>query len=312
MADPSSELISVEEALARLTRGVEPLSGEMVPLNLADGRVLSEDLVSKRTQPPFPASAMDGYAVRGADVTALPAKLRVIGESVAGRGYHSPLKPGTAVRIFTGAPVPEGADTIIIQENTNRSEEVVEILDGEQVGRYIRQRGLDFAEGDRLLEAGTRLSPFKLSLAASANFPEVPCVKKPVVAFIATGDELREPGSVLQGDQIICSNSYGIAAIANRMGASVRDLGIVGDEMEPLLAAFRRAISDGAHIIVTTGGASVGDRDLVGDALEQLGVTMGFWKIAMRPGKPLMYGQRQTDGRTVRFLGLPGNPVSSL
>jgi molybdopterin molybdotransferase len=302
-------LLPVEEALARLLSDAVAGSAESVSLAEAADRVLAEPVVALRTQPPFAASAMDGYAVRSADIATIPAELEIVGQAPAGKQFPGIVGPDQAVRIFTGAPVPEGADTILIQENTRLlGGGRIEAVETVAADRHIRKVGLDFVEGDLLLERGRQLDAAALSLAASANHPRLPVVKAPLVAIIATGDELLPPGSALGPDQIIASNGYGVAAIAQSVGAKVLDLGIVPDRNEAIAAAVTRALSAGADVIVTLGGASVGDHDLIHDVLTGEGMTLDFWKIAMRPGKPLMFGRL---GRT-RVLGLPGNPVASL
>ncbi|MGC4025783.1 MAG: molybdopterin molybdotransferase MoeA [Mesorhizobium sp.] len=302
-------LLPVEAALARVLDKANPRAEELVALHDASGRVLSQPVLARRTQPPFDASAMDGYAVRAADLSNLPAKLEIVGTSAAGSGFTGELQPGQAIRIFTGAPVPPAADTVVIQENTNRlSETVVEILEGSAPGRHIRRRGLDFATGDTLLEAGRVLDPAALSLAAAGNHADLKVWKKPLVALIATGDELLLPGSEPGPDQIISSNAYGVGAIVSRAGGQVLDLGIARDDRAEIKSFVEKALAAGADVIVTLGGASVGDHDLVNGVLVDLGIDLDFWKIAMRPGKPLMFGKL---GET-RCLGLPGNPVSSL
>jgi molybdopterin molybdotransferase len=302
-------LVPVVEALNRLLADVEPLPAETVPLHDAFDRLLAEPLTALRTQPPFDASAMDGYAVRAADVGNVPALLTVIGAAPAGRGFSGTVEAGQAVRVFTGAPLPAGADTIVIQENVRDSGGgVIEILEPTVANRHIRRAGLDFREGDVLLEKGRLLDPVALSLAASANHPSAPVVRQPLVAIIATGDELLPPGSTLGPDQIISSNAYGVAGVARSVGARALDLGIAADTKEAIAALVRKAVEAGADVIVTLGGASVGDHDLVHDVLTGEGMTLDFWKIAMRPGKPLMFGRM---GR-IRCVGLPGNPVASL
>jgi molybdopterin molybdotransferase len=298
-------LLSVAEALARVLRGIEPLEGERVALDAASGRVLAEDLAARLTQPPFDASAMDGYAVRGEDVAALPATLRLIGSSLAGAGFTGRLGQGEAVRIFTGAPVPEGADTIVIQENAEEAHGVVTVKEAAP-GRHVRPRGQDFREGDVLLSAGTRLGPRELMLAAAMNHAELPVRRKPKVAILATGDEVVPPGSELGKDQIVSSVPYGLAALIERTGGEAMSLGIAKDEPESLVTLTRSGSA--ADILLTIGGASVGERDLVASALQSEGLELDFWKIAMRPGKPLLYGR--LGGQ--RVLGLPGNPVSAL
>ena len=302
-------LLAVDEALARLLDDVDPSEIELLPLHDAAGRVLARDIVALRTQPPFDASAMDGYAVRAADTAVPNARLRVIGEAPAGRLFPGRVGQGEAVRIFTGAPMPEGADTVLIQENTRRIDPAtVEVTEPVAAMKNVRLRGLDFREGEVLLTAGRRLDPAALSLAASGNHPSVPVARKPLVAIIATGDELLPPGSVTGPDQIIASNVYGVAAAAREAGADVVDLGIAPDRKKAIAALVEEAVFRKADVIVTIGGASVGDHDFIHDVLTSQGVALAFWKVAMRPGKPLMFGRKD---RT-RVLGLPGNPVASL
>ena len=283
-------------------------AAEQVGLAEAGGRILAEPVKALRTQPPFPASAMDGYAVRAADL--LPGRLlEVIGEAPAGTPFEGQVGDGQAVRIFTGAPVPDGADTILIQENARRIDAAtVEVVETVAAGRHIRKAGLDFAEGETLLERHRALDAAALSLAASANHATLPVLRRPLVAVIATGDELLPPGSVLGPGQIIASNAYGVGAIARAMGAEVIDLGIVPDRSDEMSARIGEALDAGADIIVTLGGASVGDHDLVHEVLTAKGMQLDFWKLAMRPGKPLMFGRLGTT----RVVGLPGNPVASL
>ncbi len=298
--------LSVAEALQRILAGVTPLPAEFVPLLSARGRVLAAGISATLTQPPFDASAMDGYAVCEADVATLPAALRVIGESAAGHGFHEAIKRGEAVRIFTGAPLPAGADSIVIQENTRRENDTVTVLDGVPDRDHIRPRGADFAEGSLLLKTGRVLDARSLTLAAAMGHGVVPVVRKPVVAILATGDELVLPGTPPGRDQIVCSNPFGLAAMIETAGAAPRFLGIAADTPEALAAKLAEA--RGVDILVTTGGASVGDHDLVAPVLQKEGMTLDFWKIAMRPGKPLIFGRL----RETRVIGLPGNPISSL
>ena len=302
-------LLPVDEALRRLLEGAGPVGQETVPLDEAAGRVLAGPLHALRTQPPFDASAMDGYAVRAADVAEAPARLTVIGSAPAGKPFGGAVGPGQAVRIFTGAPVPSGADTIVIQENARHAGNgIVEVTEPTAAGRHIRRAGLDFAQGDLLLEDGRLLDAAALSLAAAANHPRLTVVRQPLVAIIATGDELLPPGSDVGPGQIIASNAYGVAASLRAAGARVLDLGIAPDRRDVLASFVRRGLEAGADIIVTLGGASVGDHDLVHEVLTAEGMSLDFWKIAMRPGKPLMFGRL---GST-RCVGLPGNPVASL
>lgn len=302
-------LLAVDEALERILEGVQPVAAESLPLSQAADRVLAAPVAALRTHPPFDASAMDGYAVRAADIENAPATLDVIGVSAAGHGFAGSVTPGTAVRIFTGAPLPQDADTILIQENARPIEDSrIEALQAVASGRHIRRSGLDFAEGDIVLEQGRALDPAALSLAAAAGHATVSVIRRPLVAIIATGDELVPPGTMPGPDQIIASNNFGVAALAERDGANILDLGIVPDDREALAAAIRRAREAGADVLVTLGGASVGEHDITRDVLAGEGMTLSFWKIAMRPGKPLIFGRFEHAS----VLGLPGNPVSSL
>jgi molybdopterin molybdotransferase len=302
-------LLPVEDAQARLVAAVgQPVGAETLPLDQAQGRFLATDLPALRTQPPFAASAMDGYAVRAQDL-ATGARLAVIGESAAGHRFQGSLGQGQAVRIFTGAPVPEGADTILIQENAEGvGGPVITALQAEPPARFIRPAGLDFREGETLLEAGRRLGAAQLSLAASMGHATLAVRRRPRIAILATGDELVPPGRPCGPDQIISSNSYGLAAQIIEAGGEPVDLGIASDDMAALDAAFDRAAALDVDAIVTLGGASVGDHDLVQKALTRRGMALDFWKIAMRPGKPLMFGRIGDQ----LVIGLPGNPVSSL
>ena len=302
-------LLPVDEALARILSRAIPVATETVPVDRAAGRVLAADLAAARTQPPFVSSAMDGYAVRGADVTTVGRRLRVIGTSVAGRGFAGTVAEGEAVRIFTGAPVPAGADTVFIQEDARVVEDgLIEVVEAGTPGRHVRADGLDFRSGDVLLRAGTELDFRHVSLAAAMGHATVDVVRRPRVAILATGDELVLPGQTPGPDQIIASNHIGVAALVERAGGEAVFLGIAPDRTEAIASAVRRAADDGADVLVTLGGASVGEHDLVRDAFGLEGLSLDFWKIAMRPGKPLMFGRRGP----VHVLGLPGNPVSSL
>lgn len=302
-------LLPVDDALRRLLADAEPISeAEIVSLHEGYGRVLTQDLIAARTQPPFAASAMDGYAVRAADIADAPVELRLIGQSAAGHGFAGELRSGEAVRILTGAPVPAGADTILIQENSERTGDRLRVLDATAKGRHIREAGLDFREGEMLIPAGSRMDAGRLTLAAAMNQAVLSVRRRPVVAILATGDELVRPGEVPGPDQIVASNTYGVAAIVHESGGIALDLGIVADRTEAIAEAVDRSEAAGADILVTLGGASVGDHDLVQPALTARGMTLDFWKVAMRPGKPLMFGR--LAGR--RVLELPGNPVSTL
>jgi molybdopterin molybdotransferase len=299
-------LTPVNTARDAILKAARTLPAENVPLDQANGRILARDVKSKRNQPPFHASAMDGYAVRGADVARAPVNLLVIGEAPAGKAFGGALKSGQAVRIFTGAPLPRGADTIVIQENCSRDGDLVTVHQSETTGRYVRAKGLDFQSGAVLLTAGTRLGSRQIGLAAAMNYAELPVRRRPRVAIMPTGDELVTPGSTPRDDQIISSNNFALAAFVRQFGGEPIDLGIVRDDKRALANAIKRAA--GCDILVTLGGASVGDHDLVQGALKKAGLRLTFYRIAMRPGKPLMYGKL----KSMHVLGLPGNPVSSI
>lgn len=303
-------LLPVSDALDRLLRGAAPIRRcEMIGLHAAAGRVLSEDVAARLTHPAFDNSAMDGYAGRHEDFAVGGAELTVIGRSAAGRAFPGHVGPGEVVRIFTGAPVPPGADTVLIQEDAQIiGDQRIRTTFDPGKGRHIRPKGQDFRAGDVVLRKGDLLDAGRLTVAAGMNHPELSVFMRPKVAILATGDELVPPGSLPGPDQIIGSNTYGIAAIARDNGAEVVDLGIVRDDKAAIAAAVAQARAAGADVLVTLGGASVGDHDLVQSTLVASGMTLDFWQIAMRPGKPLMVGT--LDGMTV--LGLPGNPVSSL
>jgi molybdopterin molybdotransferase len=300
-------LMPVADALAAILAGAEPLPEEMVGLYAAHHRVLARDVAALRTQPPQAMSAMDGYAVRSADAAQVAARLKVIGEVAAGRPFERSVGTGEAVRIFTGGVIPDGADAVIIQEDTVVDGGHITITEAARPGRHIRPAGIDFRQGDVLLAKGTRLSDRDLSLAAGMNYPELAVRCRPRVAMLATGDELVMPGTTPGPGQIVYSNGYALQALASGEGAEIIDLGIAPDTMAATTQGIRRARDTGADILITMGGASVGDHDLVKRSLEAEGVAMAFWRIAMRPGKPMMHGR--LDG--MRVIGLPGNPVSS-
>ncbi len=298
--------LTVDEALARILFNVAPLESQCVSLDEAHGRILSYDLRATLTQPPFAASAMDGYAVRAADVTTLPATLTIIGESAAGGGSEATLALGQAVRIFTGAPIPSGADAVIIQENTRATGTTLLVITGTPDRDHIRPAAGDFAAGQLLLAAGRTLDARALSLAAASGHGTVCVRRRPRVAILATGNELVPPGTCPGPDQIVSSNPVGLAALVRNFGGEPILLGIARDTLADLSAKL--ASAHDADIIVTTGGASVGDHDLVRPALEARGMMIDFWKLAMRPGKPMLYARSPHQ----HVLGLPGNPVSAL
>lgn len=301
-------MISVDEARARIVQKAQIGGPETVALTEAAGRILKSPLQARRDQPPFPASAMDGYAVRSCDLKGPATPLRVVGEAAAGRGYREPLSAGEAVRIFTGAPVPAGADAILIQENAVRDGDLLTTESTLAPGTYVRPAGLDFKTGDTLLQAHRYLDSRAISVAAAAGYASVDVVKRPKVAILATGDELVAPGETPGPDQIFASNHIGIAADIRDAGGVPIDLGIAPDNRREIAERITAAQQKGANIIVTLGGASVGAHDFVARSLQDVGIELDFWKIAMRPGKPLMFGH---VGET-HMLGLPGNPVSGL
>ncbi len=302
-------LLSVAEALARIVKGVVPINDtETVSLIDSAGRITSEVISAKLTQPPFDASAMDGYAVRGADVAKLPATLNVIGEAAAGHAFAGlDVATGQAVRIFTGAPVPRGSDAIVIQENTTRNDATLTVTEGVPDAAHIRLAGGDFKAGEEKVSANYLLTARDVSLIAAMGHAEITVRRKPRVAILATGDELVPPGETPGPGQIISSNPVGLAAMIGHAGGQPNILDIARDTPESLDAQITEA-KQSADILVTIGGASVGDHDLVAPRLQAQGMTLDFWKIAMRPGKPLLFG-RLGD---CQVLGLPGNPVSSL
>ena len=298
-------MLPVADALARILAGVSGLGAETVPLDAAAGRTLASDLAARRDQPAVAVSSMDGYALRAADGAAT---LKLIGLSAAGRGFDGQVGPGEAVRIFTGARLPDGADAVQMQEKTRRDGETVTLLEAVSPGRFVRAPGLDFRAGQMLLCAGTRLSPAAIALAAAMNHAAVAVARAPRVVILATGDELVEPGTEPDRDQIVASNHLGVAALARAAGAQATLLPIAPDDPQELAAALRAALARAPDVLVTIGGASVGEFDLVRDALGGVGMTLDFWRIAMRPGKPLTFGR---IGETA-VIGLPGNPVSAL
>lgn len=298
-------MLSVDEARTRILAGLAPTGPETVSLPEAHGRVLARPVTSRVTQPPMAVSAMDGYAVRAADAQA-GARLRVIGAAPAGHPFAGTVGPGEAVRIFTGGFVPEGADAILLQEDAEEAAGLVLAKEALAAGRWVRPRGLDFAEGETLLAAGRRLTARDIGLAAAANNPWVTVHRRPRIAILATGDEIALPGDPIPPGGIVSSNAHALAALVRAAGGEALVLPIAPDDR----AAIAEAAEAAGHcdMLVTTGGASVGEHDLVQAALGPEGFALDFWKIAMRPGKPLIWGRL---GRTP-LLGLPGNPVSAL
>jgi molybdopterin molybdotransferase len=299
-------LLPVDEALARILKGVKPLNTETIALDQAANRVLGKSISAKRDQPPFAASAMDGYAVRYEDIANLPTTLKLIGTSAAGHAFKGKVNTGTAVRILTGAPVPKDTDTVVIQENTTSKGKSLTVLHDTPRGKNIRPAALDFAKGDLLVSAGRKITSRDIGLLAAGNAPKVKVYRRPKLVLFTTGDELVLPGNRPRADQIVSSNSHALSAMAKQFGAEVVNLGIVRDNLKATISAIKKGL--GADVLVTTGGASVGDHDYVQEAFKACGVKIDFWKIALRPGKPFMYGRK---GKT-HVMGLPGNPVSAL
>lgn len=299
-------MISVEVALERILAGLTPMPAETVALPASLGRVLAEPVAARVAHPPLDVSSMDGYAVRAADLDSIPTRLTVIGEAAAGHPFDGSLPPGHAIRIFTGAAVPTGADAVVMQEDTSRDGDIVTIAVQTRPGQYIRPAGQDFSPGQVLLSAGTLMGPRQVALAASMNVPWLRVRRRPRVAILSTGDEIAMPGEPMGPAQLPSSNGLGVAAVATMVGCDTIQLGIAKDTRESLTAMVEAA--RGCDLLVTSGGASVGDYDLVQDVLTEQGLHLNFWKIALRPGKPLMFGTL----KDVPVLGLPGNPVAAL
>src|SRR5215468_7702835 len=300
-------LMPVAEALQRVLSNASALPAETVLLNDALGRVLTEDVIALRTQPPAAVSAMDGYAVRGADVAAAPVALKVIGEVAAGHPFDGEIGPRQAARIFTGGLMPTGSDTVVIQEHTTRAGDSVTIEKPTSKKQNVRAQGIDFASEEILLRKGRRLTDRDLMLAAAMNHSRLGVHRRPKVAVLGTGDELVPPGGKPGPGEIVYSNGFALSALARSEGADVHDLGIARDRVEDIVAAVRRAREWRADVLVTSGGASVGEHDLVQRALTAEGLDLSFWRVALRPGRPMMHG-RLGD---MQVLGVPGNPVSS-
>ncbi len=299
-------MIPVEEAIARVVGAFEPLAPEQVNLASAHGRVLAEDAISRRTQPPVAVSAMDGYAVIASDVATVPANLDVVAYVAAGDTFDGTLKPGQASRIFTGAPVPDGANAIVIQENTEASADRVTVKESVDEGRYIRPAGLDFSAGDVGLKSGRLLSARDIGFAAAMNLPWLMVRRRPRIAILATGNEIVMPGADIDTGKIVSSSSLALGATITALGGDPLQLGIAPDDRETLRSMVAGA--KGADLLLTSGGVSVGEHDLVRSVLGEEGMELDFWQIAMRPGKPLMFGK---IGETP-VIGLPGNPVSTM
>ncbi|MBS0219725.1 MAG: molybdopterin molybdotransferase MoeA [Proteobacteria bacterium] len=299
-------MLTVHEAHARVIAAFDRLPAELVSIADAAGRVLAAPPTARLTQPPADLSAMDGYAVRAADIPAVPTTLTLVGQAPAGGSYDHALKPGETVRIFTGGPLPMGADSIVIQEDTKAEGARITILEAPAPGRHVRKAGLDFSAGEMPYSAGRVLTTRDIALLAAMNLPWISVYRKPRVAILSTGDELVMPGEPVGRNQIVSSSGIAVAALVRSWGGEPTLFDIARDDA----ALIRDRIAAGAQhdLLITLGGASVGDHDLVQDALKALGFTMDFWRIAMRPGKPLMFAARDR----ARVLGLPGNPVSTM
>ena len=298
-------MISVEDARARILAGLSPTPAEIVALPQAAGRVTAAPVIARLSQPPADLSAMDGYALRAADGTA-GSTLRQIGASPAGHPFAGTVGPGETVRLFTGSVVPEGADSILLQEDATAADGQVTVNETVRPGRHIRRAGQDFAAGDTLIPAGEMLHARLIGLAAAGNHPWLAVHRRPRVAILATGDEISLPGEPIGPGGIVSSNAHALAALAAAAGADPLVLPIAKDD-RAAIAAVADSLS-GMDLLVSTGGASVGDHDLVQAGFGQRGLALDFWKIAMRPGKPLMFGHLGA----VPLLGLPGNPVSAM
>lgn len=298
-------MISVDEARRRILAAFQPLPPETIAVADGLGRVLAADVVARITQPPAPVSAMDGYAVRAADVAQVPTMLDVVAHIAAGQAPERAIGPGEAARIFTGAQLPAGADAIVIQEDTDRDDERVTVRELSPPGRYVRSAGLDFREGEVGIPQGKLMTARDVGVAAAMNVPWLKVHRRPRVAILATGDEIVLPGEPIGPGQIVSSNSFALGAAVAACGAVPIHLPVALDNRESLLLAADAAA--GADLLITSGGASVGEHDLVQGVFAERGLSLDFWKIAMRPGKPLMFGKMQQ----MPVIGLPGNPVSS-
>ncbi|MEE2745659.1 MAG: gephyrin-like molybdotransferase Glp [Pseudomonadota bacterium] len=301
----NNNLVSVEKALNDAIEGIKRLDTEVISISEALGRVLADDLASRTTQPPLAVSAMDGYAIRAEDVLVIPAALLQIGESSAGSGFNGTINPGETVRIFTGAPVPDGADAIVIQENTTIKRNKVFINHLPKVGDFIRQKGLDFKANETLLSSGTKLNSRHIALISAMNIPWIRVTRKPHIAILSSGNELVMPGEPIKIGHIISSNSLGLSAFISSLGGTSANLGIAQDTSDSIQGLVSNL--SGADMLVTIGGASVGDYDLIKSVLHNKGLKLRFSKVAMRPGKPLIFGEIKSKP----MLGVPGNPVSA-
>lgn len=306
-------LISVDEALDRLMQKTLPLESETIHIFKAGGRFLSKPLFANLTQPPFRSSAMDGYGVRVSSEIPNGTKFKVVGEAAAGHMFAGKINDGEAIRIFTGAVVPDDVNTVIIQENIiKHNDSIIQVTQNIAPFGNIRPKGNDFTKGDMLLEQGTQLNPAALGLAAAAGHDNLSVFHKPRIAILSTGDELVPAGTIPNEGQIIASNSYALAQLVIDHGGEVIDLGIAADDKDKIHAALLAAKQQKADILITSGGVSVGEYDLVQEVMRKAGMALDFWKIALRPGKPLMFGTIDNGYKDMLVLGLPGNPVSAI
>lgn len=304
-------MIPVKEARSRIVAALPQMAAETVAVSAASGRVLAQDVAARRTQPPFDVSAMDGWACRQADLDGIPAQLKPVGHAAAGGRHDGTVNAGECVRIFTGAPLPDGTDAIVIQEDADLAGDILTVREAPKPGQWIRKAGLDFAEDQVLLSAGRLLGPPDVALAAAMNVPWLQVRRKPRIAVLATGDELARPGEPIGPNQIVSSNNIGLCALIEANGGVAVDLGIARDTESDLRE--KAAASAGCDLLLTLGGASVGEHDLIHKILGGGGRSIDFWNIAMRPGKPLMFGRADLgNGGSIPLLGLPGNPVSAL
>ncbi len=299
-------MLGYAQALERVLSATRPLGTRELDLSLGSGRVLAAPVTARMNQPPFDGSAMDGYAVR-ADDTGEGAVLTCVGESQAGAGFSGVVQAGQCVRIFTGAPMPDGADAVVMQEHVNVQGDRVTFSKTAPAGQNVRPMGQDFSQGETLLEPGVVLNPPALALIAAANVARIEVFRRPTIGLMATGDELMPPGSELKPGQIVSSNGFALGALLAPLAREIIDLGNAPDDEAALRAAFKGALEGPADVIISTGGASVGDHDLVLPVLKSLGVDIDFWKIAMRPGKPIMFARWNNK----LIFALPGNPVSA-
>ncbi|AVX04601.1 molybdopterin molybdotransferase [Maritalea myrionectae] len=302
-----AQLKPVDEALSEILAHAKPISGEIIELTQASNRTLAEPVVALTSQPPFNGSAMDGYALKASDGTK-GTVLKNIGVAAAGTPFDRPLANGECARIYTGGELPQGADSVIMQEKVTIEGDQITLQDDVADGQNVRLKGNDFAKDQTIARAGKCLNPFDISLIAAAGHGQIKVTRKPKLHILATGDELVQPGQPLEQGQIYASNGFGLTPLFELAGVTVQDFGVAIDEQAKLEAKLQAALQDEPDILVTTGGASVGDKDYMLAALQAIGAEIDFWRIAVRPGKPLMFGRL---GKTLIF-GLPGNPVSAL